>query len=204
MIVGLTGGIGSGKSEAARMFAELGLPVVDTDQIAHALTATGQPALQEIVSVFGRDMLNPDDSLNRAALRQQVFGNAVARKKLETILHPRIREQAIALLNQHANAPYQLLVVPLLFETRGYEALISQSLVIDCDESLQIERATARGPMNASEVRAIMAAQLPRDQRLALADDSILNDGTIESLREKVREKHEKYINTCIVSQSIS
>ncbi len=203
-IVGLTGGIGSGKSEAARMFADLGIPVVDTDQIAHALTAVGQPLLQEIATALGSDTLNRDGSLNRALLRQRVFAEPETRHRLEAILHPRIRERAAQLLAQHPDAPYQILVVPLLFETNGYVDLMTRSLVIDCDEAQQMHRAMARSHLNETEVRAIMAAQLPRDQRLALADDVITNDNTLEELREKVLEKHEKYIKTCIVSQSIS
>ena len=204
LVIGLTGGIGSGKSEAARMFAELGAPVVDTDQIAHALTATGQPVLQEIATALGADTLNPDGSLNRALLRQRVFANPAMRQQLEAILHPRIRERALQLLAQHPDAPYQILVVPLLFEAQGYAGLIGRSLVIDCGEAQQIERAMARSHLSESEIRAIMAAQLPRDQRLALADDVITNDSTLENLSTQVLAEHEKYIKTCIVSQSIS
>ena len=203
MIVGLTGGIGSGKSEAARLFAELGVPVVDTDSISHALTATGQPALQAISEALGHDLLRADGSLDRPLLRQRVFANPELRRRLEAILHPRIREQALCLLAQNA-AVYQILVVPLLFESPNYTGLISRSLVIDCAESQQIERAMARSGLQETEVRAIIAAQLPRRQRLALADAVIEHIGSLPDLRAKVQEKHEKYINTCIVSQSIS
>lgn len=204
IIVGLTGGIGSGKSEAARMFAELGIPVVDTDQIAHALTAPGQSVLQEIATALGDDTLNPDGSLNRVLLRQRAFTDPDVRRRLESILHPRIRERALQLLAQHTDAPYQILVVPLLFETNGYDGLINRSLVIDCDETHQIQRAMTRSQLSEQEVRAIMAAQLPREQRLARADDVIENNGTLENLNAQVVDKHEKYIKTCIVSQSIS
>lgn len=204
IIVGLTGGIGSGKSEVARMFADLGVPVVDTDQIAHELTFSGQPALQEIATALGDDTLNPDGSLNRALLRQRVFADPAMRRRLEAILHPLIRERALQLLTQHPDAPYQILVVPLLFETHGYAGLITRSLAIDCDEAQQIQRAMARSHLSEAEVQAIMAAQLPRSQRLALADDVITNDGSLENLRTQVLGKHEKYIKTCIVSQSIS
>jgi dephospho-CoA kinase len=204
IIVGLTGGIGSGKSEAARLFADLGAPVVDTDRIAHALTATGQPVLLEIATALGDDILNPDGSLNRALLRQRAFADPEMRKRLEAILHPLIRAHAERQLARHPEAPYQILVVPLLFEARGYRDLIDRSLVIDCDEALQIRRAMARSQLSEAEVRAIMAAQLPREQRLAQADDVIVNDGSLEHLSAQVLEKHEKYIKTCIVSQSIS
>jgi len=204
VIVGLTGGIGSGKSEAARIFAELGVPVVDTDVIAHALTAAGQPALQEIAALFGQDTLFQDGTLNRAALRERIFTHPEMRRQLEALLHPGIRAQATQLLAQQAGAQYQILVVPLLFEAQGYRDLMGRSLVIDCDESQQLERAMARSNLQAQDVSAIMKAQLPRDQRLALADDVIVNNGTLENLRQQVLAQHEKYIKTCIVSQSIS
>ncbi len=203
-VIGLTGGIGSGKSAAADLFAALGVPVVDTDRIAHALTQPGQPALAEIAAVFGDAALSPDGSLNRGLIRERVFADPASRRALESILHPRIRARALELLAAHADAPYQILVVPLLFETQGYAHLIACSLVIDCDEALQVQRATARSGLSEAAVRAIMAAQLPRAKRLALADDVILNDGTLDELAAQVRQKHEKYIKTCAVSQSIS
>lgn len=192
-VVGLTGGIGSGKSEAARVFAELGVPVVDTDRIAHALTAIGQPVLQEIAEAFGGDMLNADGSLNRARLRECVFAAPEARQRLEQLLHPRIRERARQQLEQNAAAPYQIVVVPLLFETGGYAGMIARSLVIDCDEAQQLARVTQRSGLSEAQARAIMAAQLPREQRLALADDVIENNGDLTSLAAKIREMHEKY-----------
>lgn len=198
-IVGLTGGIGSGKSEAARLFAELGVPVVDTDAIAHRLTAPDSPLLPVIANVFGKDSLNPDGTLNRARLRQRVFADAAARRALENILHPAIRDEAWTLLRQHANAPYQIVVVPLLFETGGYTDLITRSLVVDCDEQSQVERTMQRSHLQEAEVLAIMAAQLPRQQRLSMADDVIANNGSLVELAGKVRDQHEKYINTCIV-----
>lgn len=199
-VVGLTGGIGSGKSEVARLFASLGVPVVDTDTIAHGLTAPGSPLLVEIAQALGRHCIKPDGSLDRAWLRRRVFADADARRTLENILHPRIRETAGQLLAQHADAPYQIIVVPLLFETGGYAGLVSRSLVVDCDEALQIARTMQRNPLSEAEVRAIMAAQLPRSQRVALADDVIENDGSLQKLEESVRVKHEKYIKTCTVS----
>lgn len=199
-VVGLTGGIGSGKSAAAEIFAALGTPVVDTDAIAHALTAPGQPALQRIASVFGGTALTPDGSLNRPWLRQQIFAGSSCRKQLEAILHPLIRAQAQARLAEQAAAPYQILVVPLLFETGAYASIIQRSLLIDCEETQQIHRAMARSHLTDAEVRAIMAAQYSRTQRLALADDVIHNDGTLEELAQKIRECHEKYIKACTVS----
>lgn len=199
-VVGLTGGIGSGKSEAARLFAGLGVPVVDTDVIAHALTASGQPALKTIAEAFGTEVLADDGTLDRAYLRQRIFADPSARKTLEGILHPLIREQVRQALAENASAPYQIVVVPLLFETGGYAGLIQRSLLVDCPETLQIQRAMARSRLSEAEARAIMAAQLSRAQRLTLADDVIQNDGTLDELRDQVRAKHQKYIKACIVS----
>lgn len=194
MIIGLTGGIGSGKSEAARLFADLGVPVADTDAIAHALTATGQPALQEISKAFGDEVLQADGSLNRACLRQRIFSDPAARQTLESILHPKIRDEVASFLDCNASAPYRIVMVPLLFETGAYANLIDRSLLLDCDESLQIMRAMARSHLSEAEVRAIMAAQCSREQRLALTSDVILNNGTLADLKNQIREKHEKYI----------
>ena len=204
LVVGLTGGIGSGKSVVAQMFAELGVPVVDTDRIAHELTAPGQPALQDIAKLLGDDVVGSDGALDRGLVRQRVFADSGLRRRLEAILHPRIRERAVELLARNPTAPYQILVVPLLFETDGYRGIVDCSLVVDCDERLQILRAMARSHINEADVRDIMAAQMPRAQRLALADDVIHNDGTLQELADQVDGKHKKYINTCIVRQSIS
>lgn len=202
-VVGLTGGVGSGKSEAARLFAGLGVPVVDTDAIAHQLTAPGQPALKAIAEVFGSETISPDGTLDRNRLRRRVFAQPELRKALEGILHPLIRKCARQALAQTSSAPYQILVVPLLFETGGYADLISRSLVIDCDEALQIRRAMARSNLTEAEVRAVMAAQSPRERRLAAADEIIRNNGTLEELAAQVRLMHEKYIKACAASQSI-
>lgn len=195
LVVGLTGGIGSGKSTVAELFAKLGVAIIDTDAISHALTAPGQPALTEIAATFGHDMLLADGSLNRAALRQQVFGNLEARKTLEALLHPRIRQAVATELTQPTNAAYRMIVVPLLFETEGYSTLIQRSLAVDCPESLQIKRTMARSNLTEAEVCAIIAAQIPRQERLARADDVIVNDASLEKLKEKVGQLHKKYIS---------
>lgn len=193
-VVGLTGGIGSGKSEAARLFAALGVPVVDTDAIAHRLTAPGQPALERIAGLLGKDALAADGSLDRAAVRHMVFADPEKRRALEGLLHPLIREAAVRELARHAAAPYAIVVVPLLFEAGGYRDIIARSLVVDCPEELQVARAMARSGLSATEARAIMAAQLPRAQRLLLADDVLENAGTLEALGERVRELHARYL----------
>lgn len=194
LAVGLTGGIGSGKSTAARLFAQLGADIIDTDAIAHALTAPGQPAVKAITAEFGTQYLSPDGSLDRAALRHLIFNDSHAKETLENILHPRIRQCVIAELAHPGNARYCMIVVPLLFETGAYAGLVQRTLVVDCPEALQIERAMARSVLTAAEVRAVMAAQLPRAMRLARADDIIVNDSDLENLTKKVNEMHKKYI----------
>jgi dephospho-CoA kinase len=195
LIIGLTGGIGSGKSTAAEMFAKLGVDIIDTDAIAHQLTAAGQPALTTIGKLFGKGIMTSDGTLDRIKLRDLVFNDAVARKRLEEFLHPLIREQVITALTQPTSSPYSMVVVPLLFETNAYQHIIHRSLVIDCPEQLQLQRALTRGTINEAAVRAVMAAQYPRQQRLANADDVIVNDGGYEKLKEKVEEMHEKYLS---------
>lgn len=199
LVVGLTGGIGSGKSEAAALFAVRGVPVIDTDAIAHALVAPGQPALQSIAKAFGAEALQPDGGLDRAWMRQRIFADPVARQTLENILHPLIREEVRQSLERNADAAYQIVMVPLLFETGAYAQIIDRSLLVDCNETLQISRAMARSRLNESAVRAIMAAQWSRAQRLAAADDVIRNEGSLQELAEQVQAKHEKYIKACIV-----
>lgn len=203
-IVALTGGIGSGKTEAAKQFAKLGVPVVDTDIIAHELTRVGEPALAEIGRVFGTHFLNTDGSLNRARLRAHILNDSSERLKLEALLHPAIHDRAVKLLtdNQTRLHPaYQILVVPLLFENNHYQPIMNKALVIDCDESLQIQRAIARSQLAESEVKAMMAAQTSRATRLKLADEVIENNGSVEELAEKINKLHNKFIKTCIVSK---
>jgi len=203
-IVALTGGIGSGKSEAAKQFAQLGVPVVDTDVIAHTLTATGSPMLSEISKIFGADILNGDGSLNRASLRAHVLNDPTERIKLEKLLHPAIYEHAIEQLTDNENSlkpQYQILVVPLLFESNRYRNAINKIVVVDCEESLQIKRAMARSKLTEDEVRAIMAVQTTRAIRLKNADEIIENNGSLEELVENVKKIHKKLIRTCIVSK---
>ena len=195
LIIGLTGGIGSGKSTAAHMFAQLGVDIIDTDVIGHQLTAAGEPALTSIEIHFGKGLITVDGKLDRVKLRDLVFNDAVARKKLEEFLHPLIREQVLTALTQSNSSPYTIIVVPLLFETNAYQHIIQRSLVIDCAEQMQLQRALSRGNINDITVRAVMAAQCPRQRRLAQADDVIVNDGGFEELKAKVVEMHEKYLS---------
>ncbi|MCH7636880.1 MAG: dephospho-CoA kinase [Proteobacteria bacterium] len=191
MRIGLTGGIASGKSTVAELFSGLGVPVIDTDIIAREVVLPGQPALAEIRDAFG-DAVFEDGILNRAAMRQQIFADNDARRRLEAILHPRIRQETV----QQANASggdYQLIVVPLLTESplRDY---VDRILVVDCDEETQIERLLARDAETEDQARRILATQASRDERLAIADDVIHNDTSIEATSSQVSALHDTYL----------
>ncbi len=200
-VVALTGGIGAGKSEAAKTFANLGVPIVDVDVISRQLTSAGQPIVQEIATAFGQAFVTDDGALNRAMMRGKVFSSDADRKKLEAILHPAIHAQAMRELFSNTTAAYQILAIPLFFETDRYSGVVKRTLLIDCDESQQIERTSQRPGMTVELVQSIIAAQASRSFRRALANDIIENDGTIESLIEKVNEMHKKYVQACIVSE---
>jgi dephospho-CoA kinase len=192
-IVGLTGGIGSGKSTVERMFGELGASVVDTDAIAHALTGPGGAAMTALQDAFGTACVLPDGSLDRQAMRERVFADAAARKHLEGILHPLIRIEAERQIAAAAG-PYVLLVVPLLIETGRYLALLRRVLVVDCDPEVQITRTMRRSGLTREAVAAIMAAQLERKSRLAAADDVIDNSSDEAALRVQVERLHATYL----------
>lgn len=191
--VGLTGGIGSGKSTAAGLFESLGATVVDTDAISREITAPDGAAIPALRAQFGADFVAAGGGLDRGRMRRLAFEDAASRAKLEAILHPMIREIARARVTAAA-APYVILVVPLLLETGAYRDLARRVLVVDCSEALQMERAIERSGLSAGEVRAIMAAQLPRAERLARADDVLDNDGGTDALRRQVHELHDKYL----------
>ncbi len=192
--VGLTGGIGSGKSVASGMFAELGAGIVDTDEISRALTAPGGAAIAPIRQGFGAEYVAADGGLDRARMRNLVFDDADAKRRLEGILHPRIRDHMRADVAA-ARQPYVIAVIPLLFETGVCLDLLQRVLVVDCEESEQVRRASARSGLSAQEVRAIMAAQLPRAERLKRADDVLVNDGSIDALRPRVARLHARYLD---------
>jgi dephospho-CoA kinase len=191
--VGLTGGIGSGKSKAADMFLELGAAVIDTDAISHELTGPAGAAMTPIELAFGPEYLREDGSLDRARMRSLVFSDPESRRSLETILHPLIRSATRERIAA-AKAPYVMLVVPLLLETGSYRDLLDRVLVVDCDESQQIARTIARSRLSEDEVKRIMSAQLPRAQRLQSADDVIVNDADINQLKERVEALHRQYL----------
>jgi dephospho-CoA kinase len=203
-IIGLTGGIGCGKSEVSRFFSELGVPVVDVDIISHQLTTKGEDTLQAIVNQFGKQVLHKNGSLNRAHLREIIFNDTEARNALEAIMHPAIFERTQIELKKNISMPYQVLVIPLLFENNRYQKLINRSLVIDCDTDTQIDRASKRDGSSNTQIEKIIAAQLPRETRNQLADDIISNNGSLNELKEKVIQLNDKYRNTCAVNQSTS
>lgn len=191
-IVGLTGGIGSGKTSVADLFQNLGAEIIDTDVIAHQLTRANGSAIQPITAAFGNHFILGDGSLDRAAMRDFVFSNGRARHQLESILHPLIYQETkrqLLLLQ----SDYGILVVPLLVEIDDYRKLVERILVIDCPESLQISRTMQRSKLQEHAVRKIMATQCSRSERLAIADDVIVNDSTIQNLELAVQKLHQKY-----------
>jgi dephospho-CoA kinase len=192
--IGLTGGIGCGKTTVADQFAARGASVIDTDQIAHALTAPNGAAMPALIEEFGADYATPDGALDRAKMRALVFADPGARTRLEAILHPRIREAtaAAALL---ANGSYVIFVVPLLIESGTWRERVTRVLAIDCPEEVQVARVMARNGLPESQVRAIMAAQVTRAERQAAADDIILNDDGLDALLPQVERLHAFYID---------
>lgn len=189
--VGLTGGIASGKSTVARLFAELGVPVIDTDDIARQLTAPGTPALAEIAAAFGSQFLDRSGALDRRRLRVHVFEDAARRRRLESILHPRIEAAALE-ASARAGGAYQVLVVPLLVES-GFDRHTDRVLVADCPEETQRGRLLARDQETPQQVERMLAAQLDRRTRLTRADDVIVNDGSLDEVRREVQRLHGLY-----------
>lgn len=192
--VGLTGGIGCGKTTVADMFAELGAAVIDTDVIAHSLTAPHGAAMPALIAEFGEEFATPDGALDRAKMRALVFTDATARARLEGILHPRIRE-ATAAAAAIASGDYVIFVVPLLIESGSWRERVTRVLAIDCPEEIQVARVMARSGISEEQVRAIMAAQVTREQRRAAADDIILNDDGLAALRPQVELLHAMYLS---------
>ena len=192
-IVGLTGGIGSGKSTVADAFVALGAGLVDTDVIARELTLADGKAMPALIAEFGPDIVAKDGAMDRSAVRHRVFADPSARERLEGILHPLIRqmstERCVAV-----TAPYVVLAVPLLVESGDYHQRCDRIVVVDCPETVQIERVMARNGLSIDEVRAIMAAQATRQQRLAAANDIVVNDGARTKIYEQVNLLHLKYL----------
>ena len=191
LTIGLTGGIGSGKSTVSQIFSELGVPVVDTDELSRQLVSQGSPLLDEITAYFGNHVLLPSGELDRKKLRQIIFSDADNKQWLEHLLHPAIKQSVIEQLNNQ-KSEYAIVVVPLLLENNNYD-FIDRVLVVDCDETLQLQRATARDHSHAEEIKKIIDSQIPRAQRLALADDIIHNDADLSLLKQQVLKLHEQY-----------
>jgi dephospho-CoA kinase len=199
--VGLTGGIGSGKSAVATLLGELGASIIDTDAISHSLTAAGGDAMPAIATLFGNKYLTPDGALDRAAMRELVFSNQAARRQLESVLHPLIAQKTLAEANQ-ARGLYLIFVVPLLVESGRWKDRVDRILVVDCSEDLQIQRVMRRNKMTAPQVQAIMATQVNRTQRLAAATDIVVNETSLDALREEVEQLHQRYLGLANEKQS--
>jgi dephospho-CoA kinase len=193
--IGLTGGIGSGKSTVAALFQEQGITVIDSDAISHQLTQADGAAITLIATTFGEEYLTASGAMDRTKMRQLVFSDSAAKVRLEAILHPLIHAQMAAQIQGAVSSAYVLLVVPLLFEARNYRELVQRALVVDCSEEIQIARAMQRSALSDQEVRAIMAQQISRGDRLRLADDVIHNDGSLHELRQQVSQLHSRYLD---------
>lgn len=193
-ILGITGGIGSGKSAATQWFESQGIVVVDADIVAREVVDLGQPALKEIQLSFGDWVLLEDGNLNRRALREHIFQFPEARETLEKITHPAIRQSIIQQLQQ-AESPYVILVSPLLFETNQHE-LVHHTLLIDANEQTQLQRASQRDGQNEEQIRKIISVQMPRTQKQLLANDIVMNDGLLEHLHYQLKPLHLKYLQS--------
>jgi len=197
--VGLTGGIGSGKSTVASLFKECGVLVIDSDVISHQMTQSGGIAITVIRTTFGDDYIDASGALDRVLMRQLIFSDPAAKLKLEAILHPLIRAQILAQvddanINSTLASSYLLLVIPLLFETLNYRELVQRTLVVDCTETTQVARTMQRSGLDEQTVRTIMASQITRAERLRLADEIIQNDGNLDTLRQQIAKLHQHYL----------
>ncbi len=189
--IGLTGGIGSGKSSACEKFSELGVPVIDADIIAHNLVKPGMPALKEIIRIFGKNMISSNGALDRKIMCDEIFTNETARKNLEDILHPAIYKE-ISIQIKNINFKYCIISIPLLLETNASK-IVDRILVIDVPKALQLERASNRDNINKNEINMIIDAQISRKERLFAAHDIIDNKGDIDDLRKKICDLHKFY-----------
>lgn len=190
--IGLTGGIGSGKTTASDYFAALGVPIIDTDILARELVEPGAPALQDIIQLFGDQVLDAEGQLNRDAVRALVFSDPAKRLQLEDILHPRIRDRALELARQ-AKMPYCLIVIPLLLETR-YPLALDRVLVIDTVEDNQYQWVAERDGLDKAQIEAVLASQASREERLAVADDVVINDGNMAHFYRELDKLHVAYL----------
>lgn len=194
LIIGLTGGIGSGKTSATRFFAAEGIAIIDADTIAHELTGAQGDAIPNIKKYFGVDFITKNGKLDRKKMKNRIFSDINSRKKLEEILHPLIQAEIMHRI-ETASSPYIIVVAPLLLETGDYCETVTRILVVDCNEEYQISRTVSRDGLSKEDVRTIMATQKPRQERLNQADDVIVNDTDISSLQEKVKLQHNIYLS---------
>ena len=201
-VLGLTGGIASGKSTVAGEFARLGVPVIDLDQVAREVVAAGTPLLEEVFRRFGQDLRRQDGQLDRRALRTRVFADEKLRRQLESLLHPAIQARTAELLVA-APGPYQIIVNPLLAESDA-RARYDRVLVVDCDSGQQRTRLAARDGADAGQAEAMIAAQATRAQRLAVADDVLANDADLSALAAQVRALHQRYLGLAQSSSTIA
>ena len=192
LVVGLTGGIGSGKTTVANGFGKLGVPLIDADLIARELVEPGQAALEEIRAIFGPGCLTAEGRLDRAHIQQKIFADETLRLRLEAILHPEIRKRIKALIAD-VRAPYCIVVIPLLLET-GQKDLVDRILVIDAPEEEQIKRVAARDKLSHNAILRIMHTQADRETRLASADDIIVNNSDLKALTSKIQSLHHRYL----------
>jgi len=193
LVVGLTGGIGSGKTTVANGFSALGVPVIDTDQLARELVEPGQPALNEIIATFGSEAITADGHLDRDYMRQLIFTDSERKSQLEAILHPRIRQRIRTLLAD-IRSPYCIVVIPLLLEARQMD-LVDRILVVDLPENEQLTRVAARDSLSDNAVMAIINSQTDRNTRLAAADDIIVNDRGMSELTGSIQKLHRRYMD---------
>jgi dephospho-CoA kinase len=198
-IIGMTGGIGSGKSEALKIFKSLSIKVIDLDNISKEITERSHQAIQEIKLVFGDAIFDKDNQLDRKKLKEIIFSDKNKKINLEKILHPKIYEEVKKRLNTLSHESYVVIDIPLLFETNQYTSLISRSLVIDCKENDQIERVKKRDGIDISVIQSIIDQQINRSSRIEKADDVVINDGSIENLEESIKSLHKKYLNLVAV-----
>ena len=192
LTIGLTGGIGSGKSEVARMFNQLGVPVIDADVIAHQLVQPGTEALSEITAVFGETILTSEGKLDRARLAGIVFSNPDKKQQLEAIIHPRVRERVRAYKDAHKNEPYIMVVIPLLLES-GQRDLVDRILIVNAAEAVRIQRVQTRDGRSEEQIRSIIGNQAADAERRAAADDNIDNNGSLDDLLLSVSKLHQQY-----------
>ncbi len=196
--VGLTGGIGSGKSTVAELFGKLGIKVIDADTISRELTSRGAPLLTEIAKVFGDDILDDVGELKRDLLRTKIFDDNNAKNRLENLIHPKVFEKIEKSINE-IDTGYCIISIPLLFET-GSENLVDTILVVDCSEEIQLKRIQQRDGVTSELAKRIINNQISRDERLKQADDIIINNSTLDNLESQVKELHKKYLKSSMVS----